>query len=148
MTYTTNATFEAPPEIVFDVLTDPVGMSRWLPGDLVRNPIGAGLMRVAQGQTGGPVDDADQALLAQQQVAITYLPIPAAGWVADVMVVPLPAGGSSVDITVEPQDCPGEPIPPLVQRPAPAAAVSPTGTLGPARPRRYRAPAARPRRRW
>lgn len=116
MTYTTRATFEAPPEIIFDVLTDPIGMARWLPPDLARNPIGAGLVTLFQGRLGGPVDDADQSVAAQDRIEMTYLPVPATGWTAEVMVEPLPAGGSSVDVTVEPQSCPEDLIAPLVER--------------------------------
>lgn len=117
MTFATKATFEAPPEIVFDALTDPIGMSRWLPHDVSRNPIGAGLLQMAQGTAAEPVDDLSQTFVAQDQVAMTYVPLPDQGWVAKAIVSPLPNGGSALDVTVEPQGaCNVDAIPTLVDR--------------------------------
>ncbi|MBB5867650.1 uncharacterized protein YndB with AHSA1/START domain [Allocatelliglobosispora scoriae] len=95
MTYATNTTFEAPPEIVFDALTDPIGMARWLPDDVSRNPVGTGRMQVAQA-AGEP------AAIGPAEVGMTYLPAPERAWVAAVVIAPLPAGGTSLEVTVEP----------------------------------------------
>jgi uncharacterized protein YndB with AHSA1/START domain len=117
MTFATKAAFDAPADIVFDALTDPIGMSRWLPHDVSRNPIGEGMMQVARGTSSGPVDDTSQTFVAQEQVEMTYLPQPDRGWVVKAIVTPLPDGGSSLDVTVEPQgDCRVDEIPRLVER--------------------------------
>jgi hypothetical protein len=93
MAFLTAVSFEAPPEIVFDVLIDPVGMSRWLPDQVVLNPAGRARLEVAL--------DADIAATSDRS-RLTYLREPQAAFVVHVTVTALPAGGSQIDLAVEP----------------------------------------------
>jgi hypothetical protein len=93
MTFSTAVSFEAPPEIVFDVLTDAVGMSRWLPDQVVRNPAGRARLVVAL---------TSEEVATGERVGLTYLPEPLAAFAIRVVVGPLPAGGSTIDVALEP----------------------------------------------
>ena len=97
MTYATDTTFEAPPEIVFDALTDPLSIARWLPDGVSRNPVGAGLMQVTREST-------EPSEIPPAEIGMTYLPAPESPWVAKLLIAALPAGGTNLKVTVEPEE--------------------------------------------
>jgi uncharacterized protein YndB with AHSA1/START domain len=88
MPFATSASFEAPPEILFDTLLDPVGMSRWLPHDVAMNPVGAGLLEVVQTAGPGNLDGDRQNIAAEDRFELTYLKAPEAGFIVRATVAP------------------------------------------------------------
>lgn len=96
--YTFSAEFGVVPELVFEALTDPERVARWLPGPWAPAERGAGVLRVRLSPPDGP--------FAQSLLPIGAGAQPGDRWLAEAVVVAT-ASGSRVDVTVTPQ-CPPE----------------------------------------
>lgn len=112
MSYRAEKGFSAPPEVVFNVATDPERLPRWLPNQLRLADTGRECLRVAwtgrPGQESEPADGAsrDQAVeyrivVLPERLRVEWRPSGPDGWAGSLQVRENSAGGATGEVCVE-----------------------------------------------
>jgi uncharacterized protein YndB with AHSA1/START domain len=113
VTYRAEQDFSAPPEVVFNVVTDPDRMPRWLPGQLRMADTGQGCLRVAWSDppgAAGPAPDGPEYRLVvlPERLRVEWRPSGPDGWAGYLQVRQSPAGGATAEVCVEPNGRAGD----------------------------------------
>jgi uncharacterized protein YndB with AHSA1/START domain len=107
VTYRSEEGFSAPPEVVFNVVTDPDRLDRWLPGQLRVADTGRRCLRVAWSDPpshDGPPDDGPEYRLVvlPEHLRVEWRPSGPDGWAGHLQVYESAAGGATAEVRVEP----------------------------------------------
>jgi uncharacterized protein YndB with AHSA1/START domain len=121
VSYRAEQGFSAPPEVVFNVVTDPDRLPRWLPEQLRVADTGQRCLRVAwidgdtradrdtAGQDGAAADGPEYRLMVlPEQLRVEWRPSGPDGWAGYLQVRESPAGGATAEVCVEPTGRAGE----------------------------------------
>jgi uncharacterized protein YndB with AHSA1/START domain len=113
VTYRAEKGFSAPPEVVFNVVTDPDRLSRWLPEQLRVVDTGRECLRVAWSNPpapdGPPPDGPEYRLMVlAEQLRVEWRPSGPDGWAGYLQVRESAAGGATAEVCVEPTGRAGE----------------------------------------
>lgn len=106
VTYRAEQDFSAPPEVVFNVVTDPDRLPRWLPEQLRVADTGQRCLRVAWNdppvRDGPPPDGPEYRLVVlPERLRVEWRPSGPDGWAGFLQVRQSAAGGSSAEVCVE-----------------------------------------------
>jgi uncharacterized protein YndB with AHSA1/START domain len=112
-TYRAEQDFSAPAEVVFNVVTDPDRMPRWLPEQLRVADTGQRCLRVAwtdpPGRDGPPADAPEYRLVVlPDRLRVEWRPSGPDGWSGYLQVHEAAAGGATAEVCVEPTGQAGE----------------------------------------
>lgn len=107
VTYRAEKGFSAPPEVVFNLVTDPDRLARWLPEQLRVADTGRECLRVAWNdpptRDGPPPDGPEYRLVVlPDQWRVEWRPSGPDGWAGYIQVRQSAAGGASAEVCVEP----------------------------------------------
>jgi uncharacterized protein YndB with AHSA1/START domain len=106
VTYRAEQDFSAPPEVVFNVVTDPDRLPRWLPEQLRVADTGQRCLRVAWNdppvRDGPPPDGSEYRLVVlPEHLRVEWRPSGPDGWAGFLQVRQSAAGGSSAEVCIE-----------------------------------------------
>lgn len=107
VTYRAEVGFSAPPEVVFNVVTDPARLPRWLPAQLRVADTGQRCLRVAWSDPpppDGPPEEGPEYRLVvlPERLRVEWRPSGPDGWAGHLQVDQGAAGGASAEVCVEP----------------------------------------------
>jgi uncharacterized protein YndB with AHSA1/START domain len=106
VTYRAEQDFSAPPEVVFNVVTDPDRLPRWLPSQLRVADTGERCLRVQW--TDPPTGVPEYRLLVlPDRLRVEWRPNGPDGWSGFIQVRQGPAGGATAEVCVAPTGQPG-----------------------------------------
>jgi uncharacterized protein YndB with AHSA1/START domain len=113
VTYRAEKGFSAPPEVVFNVVTDPDRLPRWLPDQLRVADTGQRCLRVAwtdpPTRDGPPADGPEYRLVVlPEHLRVEWRPSGPDGWSGFLQVRESAAGGATAEVCIEPTGQAGE----------------------------------------
>ncbi|MBX6354969.1 MAG: SRPBCC domain-containing protein [Micromonosporaceae bacterium] len=107
MTFRAEENFSAPPEVVFNVVTDPERLARWLPEQLRVADTGQRCLRVAWNDP--PVRDGPSAespeyrlVVLPEHLRVEWRPSGPDGWAGFLQVRQVATGGAQAEVCVQP----------------------------------------------
>lgn len=100
MTYRAAKDFSAPAEVVFDVVTDPDRLARWLPGQLRVADTGRESLHVSWQDP--PQQTEYRLVVLPERLRAEWRPSGPEGWSGFLQVRESPAGGATAEVCVEP----------------------------------------------